>query len=91
MSHVLRDTVVRLEPRREVPLTRPRNAVRPEAGSPSLATPARRHPLSGVRAAVSRLRRAGRPTYRPTRRNADSGVSPFAAGASRGVAFLVRR
>lgn len=80
------------EPRREVSLKRSR-AIPPKsgAGRPSIAVRARRRSLPRVRTALSVRRRwGGRPS--PGRRaSAGSGVSPIAAGASRGVAFLVDR
>ena len=63
----------------------------PEAGMPSIPSRTRRHPLSRIRTALSHRRNGGDLPGPGSRASARSGVSPIAAGASRGVAFLVRR
>ena len=71
-----------------LPATPP--VVRPGPAMPSISSPTRRRPLFGVGTAWSVRRRAGDPRPR-SRAAADSGVSPIAAGASRGFALFVGR
>ena len=48
------------------------------------------HSLAGILAALPRRRRTGSLPHPGSRASAGTGVSPFAAGASRGVTFLSR-
>ena len=92
MNYLAHGIALHPQPRREVSLRR--SGVippEPEAGSPSIAVRARRRSLPRVRTALLVGRRwVGRPNL-GEQASAGSGASPFAAGASRGVAFLVDR
>lgn len=91
MSHLLHTIAPYPMPRREESMQRSGAIpVKPGAGRPSTATRTRRHSLSRVRAVLSG-RRTGDPLGPSSRASAGSGVSPFASGASRGIALLSSR
>jgi hypothetical protein len=92
MNYAIQGTASQLKPGRGEPLKRSGGIpMRPEAGRPSIASRARRHSLSRIRAAWSHRRRRGGLPGLDSRESAGSGVSPIASGTSRGVALFSNR
>jgi len=92
MNYAIHVTAPQLKPGREEPLKRSGGIpMRPEAGTPSIASRTRRHSRSRIRVALSYLRRTGDLLGPDSRDSAGSGVSPIASGASRGIALFSSR
>ena len=92
MNYAIQGTAPQLKPGREEHLKRSGGIpMRPEAGRPTIASRTRHHSISRIRAALSHRRRTGRLPGPDSRESVDSGVSPIASGASRGVALFISR
>jgi hypothetical protein len=91
MSYILQGTAQHLQPRREERLKRPEaSGLRPEAGRSPISSRAA-DSRSKIVAAWSTRRRMDGPRRRGSSPSSDSGVSPIASGASRGIALFVSR
>jgi hypothetical protein len=91
MSYTLQGPAQHLQPRREERLKRPEaSGLRPEAGRSTISSRAG-DSRSKIVAAWSTRRRPDGPRRRGSRHSSDSGVSPIASGASRGIALFVSR
>jgi hypothetical protein len=92
MNYVVQGAAHRIEPPSER-LLKPSEAigVRPEARMPSSSTRARRSVTSRIVAAWSSRRRVDGLPDSGSRQSTESGVSPLASGASRGIALFISR
>ena len=88
MSYILQGTAQHLQPRREE--RSEAIGLRPEAGRSPISSRAGDSRSKTVAAWSSRRRMDG-PWRRGSRQSTDSGVSPTASGASRGIALLISR
>lgn len=92
MNALLQSTATLARPRRKARMARLGGIpTQPRAGIPPSAARPRRHALSRVLAAIAGRRRTSRPPGPSSWASTGTGLSPIAAGASRGVTILGRR